>query len=198
MRKQAAERMRDILNGTGAYQLTGSSPGDWDLNACGAGLDGLEASMDELLADLFPPTMGEAGLTLWESLYRPQSSGAALEERRKMLAQRLGMNPEKFSRDAFSAMLWSAGVAGELRETGNGLQVLVGKRLGIPEAEMLRELDEILPAHLPWTWLEEMNWVKLDAWAPDFAFLDGKGLTWEELDAMTRSELEQLQNKEEI
>ena len=197
MRKQAAERMRGILNNTGAYRLTGESPGDWDLNACGAGLDELEASMDTLLNDLFPLTMGEDRLTLWESLYRPQSSDAPLEERRKMLAARLGMNPGKFSPKDFSPMLWGAGIAGEVRETGTGLQVLVGKWLGVTQEEALRELDEILPAHLPWTWLEDMNWAKFDAWAPDFAFLDGKDLMWEELDSMTRQELEQLQSEEE-
>ena len=197
MRKLASQRMRDILNKTGAYQLTGESPGDWDLNACGAGLDSLESSMDNLLSDLFPPTMGETRLAMWESLYRPQSSTAALEERRKMLSQRFGMNPGKFSPEDFTPMLWGAGIAGEVKEQAEGLQVLVGKWLGVSEEEALREVNEILPAHLPWTWLENMNWVKLDAWAPDFAFLDEKGLTWAEWDAMTQQELEQLQNKEE-
>ena len=196
MRKQAAERMRGILNGTGAYYLTGESPGDWDVNACGAGLDRLETAMDDLISDLFPPTRGEAQLTVWETLYRSQSADASLEERRKMLAERLAMNPGKLSPEDFSSMLWGAGVAGELRETEDGLLVLVGKWLGISEEEALRELDEILPAHLPWTWLEDMNWVKLDAWAPDFAFLDGKGLTWEEFDGMTQEELGKLQNTE--
>ena len=196
MRKQAAERMRTILNATGAYSLTGESPGDWDLNACGAGLDRLETAMDDLLADLFPPTMGEGQLTVWESLYRPQSSDAGLEERRKMLAARLAMNPGKLSPEDFSSMLWGAGIAGEVREQGNGLQVLVGKWLGVSQEEALRELDEILPAHLPWTWLEDMNWVKLDAWAPDFAFLDGKGLSWKEFDNMTQTGLEELQSTE--
>ena len=197
MRKQAEERMLDILNGTGAYQLTGTSPGDWDLNACGAGLDRLEASMDALLSDLFPPTMGEETLTVWESLYRPQTADGTLEERRSTLGARLAMNPGKFSPADFSPMLRGAGVAGELKETGTGLQVLVGKWLGVTQEEALRELDEILPAHLPWTWLEDMNWVKLDAWAPDFAALDEKGLTWEEFDGLTREELEQLQQEEE-
>ena len=196
MRKQAAERMRGILNGTGAYFLTGESPGDWDLNACGAGLDRLESAMDDLLANVFPPTMGEARLTVWEHLYRPQSSGAGLEERRTMLAERLAMNPRKLSLRDFSSMLRGAGVAGELKETAEGLTVLVGKWLGVSEKEALRELNEILPAHLPWTWQEDMNWVKFDAWAPDFAFLDGKGLSWEEFDSMTQEELENLENRE--
>ncbi len=196
MSERAAERMRRILNGTGGYQLTGESPADWEINACAAGIDGLDREMEALLSGLFPKSASEQELELWEKLFRPQVSGGSLEERREMLNQRLSMNPRRFTPREFSPMLRAAGLAGEVLEQAGGLRILAGKRLGLTEEEIRRELDEILPAHLPWEWVEEMNWAALDAWAVPFSVLDGRGLSWETLDALTKEQLEALEKED--
>lgn len=193
MRKPAAQRMLEILNATGAYQMElEEDPGSWDLLACGEGLDSLETSMDALLSDLFPLTMSEGELSRWENLYGFPPVNGALYDRRERLGARLAMNPKKFAPGDFSHMLPAAGVKGELAETAEGLTVLVGRLLGVSEAEARRELEKILPAHLSWEWSEDMNWVKLDAYLPAFSEFDGLQKTWEELDGLTQEELEAL------
>lgn len=196
MREKSADRMRRILNGTNGYKLTGDSPADWELDACGAGLDRLEQEIDLLLGDLFADTASAERLDRWDRLFRTQPSEGTLEERQAILRERFAMNPGKFRVGEFSPMLPAAGVVGEVKEAPNGLQVVVGKQLGLGEAEIRRELEEILPAHLPWEWLEAMNWVKLDAWAPDFAVLDSWGLTWAEFDGLTQDRLRELARQE--
>lgn len=196
MSEKAADRMRRILNGTGGYRLTGESSADWELNACGTGLDGLEQTVNELLDDLFAPTVSKARLDNWERLFRPQPSSAGLEERRAMLLERLSMNPGRFAPGEFSPMLRAAGITGEVLEEESGLRVLFGRCLGITEEEAKRELDAILPAHLSWEWDDSVNWAALDSWLPDFETLDSRQFTWDELDGLTRDGLANLKKEE--
>lgn len=195
MSEKASERMRRILNSTGGYRLTGESSADWEINACGAGLDSVEQAISGLLDDLFPPTASRARLDDWEKLFRPQPSSAGLEDRRAMLGERLSMNPGRFTPREFSPMLRAAGIAGEVLEESGGLRVLFGRCLGITEEEAKRELDDILPAHLSWEWDDSVNWTALDAWAPDFETLDSRQLTWEEMDGLTRDSLANLEKE---
>lgn len=191
MSGRALSRMRELLNGTGAYRLTGESSADWELNACGAGFSLIEDEVQSLLNDLFPGSASSERLDLWEELFRPQPSAGTLEQRRAMLAARLSMNPQRLTKEDLSEMLPAAGVAGEVTEGETGLTVLAGRLLGVTEAEARAELDEVLPAHLPWTWDGSVNWAALDAWTRNFAALDARGLTWDDLDGVTREKLEE-------
>lgn len=196
MSEKAAERMRRILNNTGGYRLTGESSADWELNACGAGLDSAEQAVNGLLDDLFALTASEKRLDDWEKLFRPQPSSAGLSHRRVMLQERFSMNPGRFTPGEFSSMLRAAGITGEVLEESGGLRVLFGRCLGITEEEAKQELDTVLPAHLSWEWDDSMNWVALDAWVPDFETLDSRQLTWDELDGLTRDSLANLEKEE--
>lgn len=190
MSGKALDRMREVLNGTGAYRLTGETPADWELTACGVGFDLLETAAKELFQELFFSTASPERISQWEMLIRPQPSAAGLEERRCMLADRMGQNPSGFSPDRLPGMLRGAGLDGIAVEEAGGLRVFYGKCLGLPEEEVKRELDAVLPAHLPWIWDESLVWVALDALLPSFAELDGKALTWQQLEGLTRADLE--------
>lgn len=196
MSEKAAERMREILNQTGGYRLTGESSADWELNACGEGLDSVERAADSLLCDLFALTASGKRLDDWEKLFRPQPSSAGLENRRTMLWERLSMNPGRFTPEGFSSMLRAAGIVGEVVEENGKLRVLFGRCLGIPEEEAKRELDAILPAHLLWEWDDSINWSALDAWASDFKTLDDRKLTWAQIESLTREDLKQWEQEE--
>ena len=52
----AREHMGQVLEGTGLYDLTGSTPVDWELDAFEAGFAPLEAAFARLLGDLFVAT----------------------------------------------------------------------------------------------------------------------------------------------
>lgn len=201
MSGRALERMRSLLNGTGAYRLDGTGSADWETDACGAGFTLVEQAADKLLGDLFPDTASQEALDRWEKLYRSQKAAGPLEDRRAVLAARLAIRPGRFSPGDFSPgdsspkqgnpMVRAAGVEAALQETEEGLRVALGRLLGVTEAEARRELDQILPAHLLWTWDDSITWEALDAWLPSFGSLDGRELTWEQADALTREQLEQ-------
>lgn len=191
MSGKAAAEMRRLLNATACYSLTGSTPADWELNACGAGFDLVEEELERLLGDLFAGSASGERLDAWEELYRPQPSTGTLEERRGMLRERFSLRPGRFTPDSFSPMLRAAGVEGIVEERDGGLRVVLGRLLGVPEGEARRELDRLLPAHLEWEWDPAVTWTALDAYTRPFAELEEKNYTWEQLDALTREQLEQ-------
>ena len=83
-----------------------------------------------------------------------------------------------------------AGVRGLLLEGESGLTVVLGRLLGVTQAEAQRELDQLLPAHLAWAWEESITWVAWDAYPHPFEEWDGLGLTWAQLDQTVREDLE--------
>ena len=52
------------------------------------------------------------------------------------------------------------------------------------------ELDQLLPAHLAWAWDTAVTWVALDAYPRSFEAWDDLGLTWAQLDGVSRQDLE--------
>ena len=79
----AREHMGQVLEGTGLYDLTGSTPVDWELDAFEAGFAPLEAAFARLLGDLFVATASREQVARWESLFRPQPADAPLEDCRE-------------------------------------------------------------------------------------------------------------------
>lgn len=188
---RAAAHMRQVLEATGLYQLGEDSPTGWELEAFGAGFALLEERFDRLLEDLFPQTAGEGRVGQWEALFRPQPSQAALEERRGMVLARQALGEKPFTLAGVQALLKGAGVRGLVLEEAEGISVVLGKLLGVSKEEAARELDQLLPAHLPWDWEEAVTWVALDACRRTFAEWDGLGLSWAQLDEIDREDLEE-------
>lgn len=187
---RAREHMAKILSGTGLYHLTGSTPVDWELFAYGAGFALVEERFDKLLGDLFALTASRERLSQWERLFRDQLSTASLEDCRDTVHSRLAARPGNFSWKDVQALLPGAGVRGLLTVSGDTLTVVLGKLLGVTKVEAERELKQLLPAHMAWEWDESVTWVALDAYSESFAQWDGLNRTWEELDALTRANLE--------
>lgn len=186
----AREHLAQVLEGTGLYELTGSSPVDWELAAYGAGFALLEERFDQLLGDLFPATASREKLAQWEELFRPQRARASLEDCRETVQCRLAIQRDGFTPPDVQALLPGAGVRGLLLEGESGLTVVLGRLLGVTQAEAQRELDQLLPAHLAWAWEESITWVAWDAYSHPFEEWDGLGLTWAQLDQMVREDLE--------
>lgn len=195
---RALEHMKQVLSGTGLYKLTGSSPVEWELAAFGAGFQLLEDRFQKILQDIFVATAGEGQLDQWEALFRDQPSQGAVEERREMVRRRFAVHPDDFTREGVNALLPGAGVQGILLEQSSGLTILLGKLLGVNKVEAQRELDQLLPSHLPWQWDESVTWVAWDAYSRPFVEWDSRNLTWAQLDQATRSDLENNFGIEEV
>ena len=86
----AREHMGQVLEGTGLYDLTGSTPVDWELDAFEAGFAPLEAAFARLLGDLFVATASREQVARWESLFRPQPADAPLEDCRETVCRSPG------------------------------------------------------------------------------------------------------------
>ena len=140
----AREHLAQVLEGTGLYELTGSSPVDWELAAYGVGFALLEERFDQLLGDLFPATASREKLAQWEELFRPQRARASLEDCRETVWRRLAIQRDGFTPPDVQALLPGAGVRGLLLEGESGLTVVLGRLLGVTQAEAQRERRGLL------------------------------------------------------
>ncbi len=187
----AREHMGQVLEGTGLYDLTGSTPVDWELDAVEAGFAPLEAAFARLLGDLFVATASREQVARWESLFRPQPADAPLEDCRETVLRRFAVHQDSFTPAAVEALLPGAGVRGVLLENEEGgLTIVLGRLLGITKEEATRELDQLLPSHLSWEWDESVTWVAMDAYPRSFAEWDALGLSWTRLESISRADLE--------
>lgn len=189
MRTGSAQAMRELLNATGGYRLTGASDGDWDLLAAGSQLDLLSDEIETLYGDVFAEGASAGCLDLWESWLRPQRSAAPIDQRRRMLMQHLAINPEKGTLSEYGEMICAAGVRGKVAEGGSGLVVRCGGLFGLTEVEARKELDALLPAHIPWEIEFVFDWSTMETSGRSFADWDALKLTWAELDGLTREEI---------
>lgn len=134
---------------------------------------------------------GESEYRSPELLFPYGYSTAPVEDCRDTVASRMAARPGDFTQAGTQRLLPGAGVRGLVLEDGEGgLKVLLGRLLGITQAEAARELDQLLPAHLAWAWDTAVTWVALDAYPRSFEAWDDLGLTWAQLDGVSRQDLE--------
>lgn len=192
----SAQRMREILNATGAYHLDENSLIACETEACGIALDSLENEMNSVLSNLFAETADESGLNRLETLYSSQPSSAQLDDRRKAAKARLAMNPSHFTVKYLPDMLTAANILGEALEEDGKIRVLFGRAAGVSEQRAKADLAALLPAHIEIIWDETLNWATLAAFANSFSHVESLSLTWAQLDSLTREELENLTQEE--
>lgn len=116
----ARQHMAQIVEATGLYQLTGSTPADWELSAAGAGFALIEAQFDRLLEDLFVDTASRERIAQWEKLFRAQTSTAVLEDCRETVGRRFSSHPDDVTLEKANRLLPGAGVRGLLLENEEG------------------------------------------------------------------------------
>lgn len=192
----AAERMRNILNATGAFKLSGETSADWETNSCGVGIDSLDEKITSLLCNAFAASAGENGLKSREKIFGWQTAGASIEDRRLSAAAQTAINPQKFTVEDLPQMLTAAGIVGDISEENGTLKILFGRTLGITKEEAKRRLEKILPAHLQWEWDETLNWAVYDALALKFSALDAQKMSWKKRESLTREQLEEYKKGE--
>lgn len=144
------ENIRRLMEATGVYQLTGTSPVDWELDAYAAGLALVEDAMEELEAELFIANAPARRLDQWELLLRPQWSTATLEERREALLKAFSAHTSPANLSAMGDILTAAGVKGTVQEEEGKLVITVEGYQGVTAREAQRMLDRLLPSHIEW------------------------------------------------
>lgn len=187
--KTPAERMREELNATGCYALTGDTPGDLDLLAMDAALSDFDTELEQLVQDVFLGECSEDTLTRWELAVRPQRSTATPAQRKQMLLSRLAIHPHGSTVQACNALLPAAGAVGGVEETTGGITVKLAGTYGLTETQVQQELSQLLPAHLAHEITPVSTWQTIALGNRSFADWDELSLTWQELDALTREEL---------
>ena len=147
----AEKRIREALNSTGSYRLTGETSADWEVIAAARGIDALEAAIDDFFADCFVSTAETEALDCWDKLFWGGVTGARDDRRRAMTAARLSVSPEDFTAAAYDKILTAAGIQGKITENADGLLVTVTAYNGVTAAQAKQVLALLLPAHLPFT-----------------------------------------------
>lgn len=186
----AREHLAQVLEGTGLYELTGSSPVDWELAAYGAGFALLEERFDQLLGDLVPShgQPGKAG---------PVGSSVPAPEGPCQLKGLPGDGPVPARHPA--GWVYPAGCAGAAaRRRSAGLAPGGGERPHSGAGPVAGRHPGGGPAgagpaatrHLAWAWEESITWVAWDAYSHSFEEWDSLGLTWAQLDQTVREDLE--------
>lgn len=178
----AAEQMREELNRTGCYRLTGETPGDWELNAMGQELDLLHAEVETLLHNLFLTEPEERFLTACEESLAPQRVQATPAVRARMLRARAAISPACRTLQQHQTVLAAAGVYGSLVEQDGTIAILYGGFPGGSRAQAEAKLQELMPAQVSWQLVPTAGWLKVEASGGSFSEWDKQGLTWTELD----------------
>lgn len=155
----AKENMIHTLEKIGLYQFHKTQKGifESEINAYGAGFSLLETEINRLLEDLFLETASPEILGEKEKLFRYLPSLGTVSDRRKMLLARYGDIGENAAVSRFQNLLTAVGIDGTLqenREEGK-LTVTVHRFIGVTKEEAIKELEELLPAHLEIEVLEE-------------------------------------------
>lgn len=142
--------MQKVLEDTGLYDFTKPGLLACEMAAYDAGFTLIEDALAALADDLFIQTASKEGLDARELLFRYVPSAAQPAERRAMLLARYADSAEALSADKFEKLLVAAGIEGTLQERPDEgkLAVTARRLLGISREQALRELDELLPAHL--------------------------------------------------
>ena len=193
----AGERLRRRLNATQCFRLTGTTSADWETDACAVGLEELQQEMDDLLAGLFPATSTGAQLDFWEARYRPDPLEAEESVRREMLLARAGQltgteDPE--AQEEWTRLMIAAGVKADVvadvtSDESPRLLIRGAVHFRQPKAQVERELDQLLPAHLPWAWSDTLTWRGIEEVIPSMLEMDRQYQRWSGLDSMKLSEL---------
>ena len=180
--------LKDLLRPLGVYRLEGTINGG-ELEAVGAGLDGVAAALEETEREMLLDTAEGAGLAAVEALLTRAPVADTLERRRAALAALLRIGGDSFALSAINDTLKGCGLNALAHETGTPgqVQVTFPDVPGIPDGfeKMRKIIEDILPCHLAveyvywyitWAMMEE----RFDTWGD----IEALGLTWGELEKL--------------
>ena len=184
--------LKDLLRPLGVYRLEGTINGG-ELEAVGAGLDGVAAALEETEREMLLDTAEGEGLAAVEELLTRAPVADTLERRRAALAALLRIGGDSFALSAINDTLKGCGLNALAHETGTPgqVQVTFPDVPGIPDGfdEMKKILEDILPSHLEiqykfwyitWALMEE----RFDTWGD----IEAISPTWEELEKMVQED----------
>lgn len=147
---ECVENMRKVMNASGAYALNGQSLVDQELYAYGAGLESLEAQIQQLEEDMFAMTAGAGRLGLWERLYRRQPGWGDIAQRRRAAARALSRRGGPVMQGDLQGILEAAGITGSAEVSGGKIVIHADGYAGITPGEAAKMLGRLIPLHVQW------------------------------------------------
>lgn len=174
----SANELRDLLRPLRIYDLTAESLSGAELEALGAGLDGLKACLARAEREGCLATAADEGLARWESLFSRAAVSSSADLRREAVAALLRAGRGCPTLASVNDAVSGCGLRAVVRETGETgrVQVCFPDVRGVPEDfERLREIVlDLLPVHLDVTFLFDFT-----TWAG----IHAAGWTWESIHA---------------
>lgn len=181
-------RMIGLLKPMGLYNLTDSYV-LCELKAEAAGLDRLEAAMEELLTEAFPATASDFGLSVYERILKLGGIPEETLDRRSRIVGALSLNEGDNTVSKIMEGLKLYGVIASVGEDFENELITVsgsGYSLGCASAEQIgASLLNILPAHLGVAFqLNIGTWYFWNNSGISFSTLKTNAYTFENLAAM--------------
>lgn len=185
---------RDYLNELLApmrlYDLK-SGPGAAELEALGAGLDGVFGELTAAEREMLPPTAENAGLEKLEAILPYHPRYITLADRRRAIMALMRIDDCAFTPAALNDTLSGCGIKAVVEETSVPMTVKVSfpDNRGVPaDFQALKErIDSILPCHLAVDYfIIYITWSELESWFSSWAYIESLDLSWDALERYAR------------
>lgn len=180
--------LEEMLRPLGVYDMTGVFQ-QGELVACGGQLDGVADTLDELERELSLVTALDWGIEEMASLFSLRPTYLTEVEHREALMALLRIGGDSFTVEALNQVLLGCGTLAHVAETDKVgvVEISFPNIPGMPEGfeNICSILEEILPSHLAveyYFWY--VTWVELEKKIPTFGALDGRNITWAELESL--------------
>ncbi len=188
------DTLKRTLEATGFYSVEPNTPLSAELMTYADEIDRIEAEIDLLKREMFIVTAQDFGLTRNEKLYGREMYDLSTDDRRTILLNRLCITPSDHTVSSMAKVLTSCGLTHfniyeqknmeVLTVTGNGHIYSSTQR-----AWILSQLSQLMPAHLElYVFLNEINWLGLEARNKTWQELDEADLTWYQIDNLKEEE----------
>ena len=182
------QRLYRLLSPLKLYSLRGNTLVDAELASYLAVMQIVEQKLRQLYSGLFVALADGQQLKRWERMVGiPIKENVSLEERRRMVLERLSVTPQDFTKEGLQKALASAGIQVEIQELPQEGKIRIISK-GITGGhftldEVKQAINRFLPSHLTTEFdIGSLTWEMFDQKDYTFAQWDGKGATWEYFD----------------
>ena len=179
--------LRNFLRPLGVYDLTPGSLSGSELDALGAGLDGISGRMDYVERESALATAVEEGLKRREALFARTPVHYSTELRRQAIAALLRIGGDCFTLSDINNTISGCGIKAMAQEKDRFgyVRVVFPEVAGIPEGfEQIREIIlDIIPCHLEVEfYFRYLTWAECEAFQYTWAIVQQREYTWHQFE----------------
>ena len=179
--------LRTLLRPLGVYELGADSLSGSELDALGAGLDGLSQRLEYVEQESQLSTAQGEGLDRMEALFARAPVHYSTGLRRQALAALLMIGGDCFTLSDINAAISGCGIKALAQEKGSFgyIRIIFPDVAGIPEGfeQIQKIILDIIPCHLDVEfYFRYLTWAECEAFGYTWAIIHGRAYTWHEFE----------------